>query len=138
MRPIYETEKDLVNERSLSDVVSKKWKCTLQKLQPRDPFDYAAVRSKEVVAFVEMKNRTNSFGKYDTYMISMTKLVHARSINQATSLPCILAVRWTDLIGWVRLDNVTTQVTMGGRFDRNDPQDIEPVCHISMKDFIII
>ena len=138
MRPIYETENDLRNERSLSDVVSKKWRCELQKLQPRDSFDYAAIRDGRVVAFVEMKNRTNEFSKYDTYMISMTKLLHARNIREATEIPCILAVKWTDAIGWVKLNNVKSYVTMGGRFDRGDPQDVEPVCHINIKDFVLI
>ena len=138
MRPIYETDEDLKKERSLSDVISKSWKCELQKLQPRDPFDYAAVRDGKVVAFVEMKNRTNECGKYDTYMISMTKLMHARSIKEATEIQSILAVKWTDSVGWVKLNNITAHVTMGGRFDRNDPQDVEPVCHIDMRDFVMI
>ena len=138
MRPIYETDEDLKKEKSLSDMISKSWRCELQKLQPRDPFDYAAVRDGKVVAFVEMKNRTNEYGRYDTYMISMTKLMHAKNIKEATDIPSILAVKWTDSVGWVKLNNITTHVTMGGRFDRNDPQDVEPVCHIDMKDFVMI
>jgi len=138
MRPIYETEKDLKNERSLADILCKKWRCKLQKLQPRDSFDYAAIRDGKVIAFIEMKNRNNEIGKYDTYMISMSKLLHAHNVRNVTDIVCVLAVRWTDAIGWVMFDRKRSHVTMGGRFDRGDPQDVEPVCHIKIKDFHLL
>jgi|14_taG_2_1085336.scaffolds.fasta_scaffold09113_7 hypothetical protein len=135
MRPIYETEKDLRNEVTLSDLVSERWKCSMQKLQPRDRFDYAAVRSGKVMSFIEMKTRTNPMMKYPTYMISMTKVINAKITNMATGIPCFLIVKWSDYAGYVSIDNIETTVTMGGRTDRSDPQDVEPVCHINLSYF---
>ena len=132
MRPIYETKKDLENEVSLSGFVSKQWNCTMQKLQPRDHFDYAAVRDGEVVAFIEMKTRSNKMQHYPTYMISMTKVINAGITNAATGIPCFLVVRWVDHVGYVNMSNVKSTVKMGGRTDRSDPQDVEPVCHIDI------
>lgn len=132
MRPIYETDKDLRNELSLSNIVSKQWKCTMQKLQPRDHFDYAAVRNGEVVAFIEMKTRSNKMQHYPTYMISMTKVINASITGISTGLPCFLVVQWVDGVGYVNMGNVKTTVKMGGRTDRSDPQDVEPVCHIDI------
>jgi hypothetical protein len=107
----------------------------MQKLQPRDRFDYAAVRSGKVMSFIEMKTRTNPMMKYPTYMISMTKVINAKITNMATGIPCFLIVKWSDYAGYVSIDNIETTVTMGGRTDRSDPQDVEPVCHINLSYF---
>jgi len=135
MRPIYETKEDLAKEASLGSLISKRWRCTMQKLQPRDHFDYAAVREGRVVAFIEIKNRTNKMSQYSTYMISMTKVINATMTTIATGIPCFLVVRWIDKTGYINIGNVDTTVTMGGRVDRSDPQDVEPVCHIDIRDF---
>lgn len=135
MRPIYETKEDLEKEASLGSIISRRWKCRMQKLQPRDPFDYAAVRDGKISAFIEIKNRTNRMLQYPTYMISMTKVVNATMTTISTGLPCFLVVRWIDKIGYINIGNVETFVTMGGRIDRSDPQDVEPVCHIDIRTF---
>lgn len=135
MRPIYETKEDLEKEASLGSIISRRWKCRMQKLQPRDPFDYAAVRDGKISAFIEIKNRTNKMLQYPTYMISMTKVVNATMTTISTGLPCFLVVRWIDKIGYINIGNVETFVTMGGRIDRSDPQDVEPVCHIDIRTF---
>lgn len=138
MRPIYETQGDLSREAGVAHHIGNAWGCSMQKLQPRDAFDYAAMRGDEIVGFVEIKNRTNPMGRYPTYMISMTKLATAQSIYLATYVPCVLVVKWSDCIGWISLNNAEVVLKMGGRSDRNDPQDTEPVCHIDMSRFRIV
>jgi hypothetical protein len=138
MRPLYETQLDLKNEASVADVMASIWKCQMTKLQPRDAFDYAAVRGKDIAAFVEIKTRTNPMNRYPTYMISMTKIISANAIFMSTGVPSFLAVRWTDCIGWVRLNNANVKLEIGGRTDRSDAQDIEPVCHISISKFTVV
>lgn len=135
MRPIYETEEDLAKEASLGSIIARHWKCRMQKLQPRDHFDYAAIRDGKVSAFIEIKNRTNKMSQYPTYMISMTKVINATMTTIATGIPCFLVVRWIDKTGYVNIGNIDTTVTMGGRTDRSDPQDVEPVCHIDIGEF---
>jgi hypothetical protein len=138
MRPIYETSHDLANEASVADVLSFAWKCDMVKLQVRDAFDYAALKGKNITAFIEVKARTNPMHKYPTYMVSMTKVINANAVFIATGTPSLLVVKWTDCIGWVKLNQNNFPLKIGGRKDRNDSQDIEPVCHIAINLFKVI
>ena len=135
MRPIYETPKDLTNEASVADVLASAWNCEMVKLQPRDPLDYAATRGGNITAFVEIKARTNPMHKYPTYMISMTKVMSANMIFMSTGTVSLLVVKWTDCMGWVQLSQNKFPLAIGGRKDRRDAQDIEPVCHIDINLF---
>jgi hypothetical protein len=110
----------------------------LIKLQVRDAFDYAATRGKNITAFVEVKTRTNPMHKYPTYMISMTKVMNANAVFMSTGTPSLLVVKWTDCMGWVQLNQNKFTLEIGGRRDRHDAQDIEPVCHISIDLFKVI
>lgn len=138
MRPIYETQEDLSREAKVAKRLGQVWECSMRKLQPRDAFDYAAMRGDEVVGFVEIKNRRNLMGQYSTYMISMTKLATAHSIFCATYVPCVLVVQWSDCMGWISLSHAEGVLKMGGRSDRNDPGDIEPVFHIDISKFKVL
>jgi hypothetical protein len=123
---------------SVADVLSSAWNCELIKLQVRDAFDYAATRGKNITAFVEVKTRTNPMHKYPTYMISMTKVMNANAVFMSTGTPSLLVVKWTDCMGWVQLNQNKFTLEIGGRRDRHDAQDIEPVCHISIDLFKVI
>ena len=138
MRPIYETQDDRDREALVAKKVGDAFKCSMGKLQPRDAFDFAAMRGDKIVGFVEIKVRANPMGQYSTYMISMTKLATAHAIFAATKTPCILAVQWTDALGYIDMNAVDVTLKMGGRSDRNDPRDIEPVCHIDISGFTLI
>jgi len=138
MRPIYETQDDRDREALVAKKVGDAFNCSMGKLQPRDAFDFAAMRGDKIVGFVEIKVRANPMGQYSTYMISMTKLATAHAIFAATKTPCILAVQWTDALGYIDMNAVDVTLKMGGRSDRNDPRDIEPVCHIDIAAFKLI
>ena len=74
--------------------------------------------------------------QYDTYMISVGKVMSAHSLTKATSLPCLLVVRWSDAIGWIDLEMTAQKyVGWGGRVDRKDAQDMEPVLHYDIEAF---
>jgi hypothetical protein len=64
--------------------------------------------------------------KYPTVMISLSKVIHARLLTEATGLPCYLILLYRD--GLARLDFASEfTVGPGGRSDRNDPND-QDVC----------
>lgn len=138
MRPIYETQADRGREALVARRMADAFGCSMRKLQPRDAFDFAAMRGDRIVGFVEIKVRANPMGQYSTYMISMTKLATAHAIFSATKTPCVLAVQWTDALGYIKMNGIDVTLKMGGRSDRNDPQDTEPVCHIDISGFTLI
>jgi len=137
-RPIYETRADRGREAEFSLLLSKKFNCTFSKLPIRYGLDFSAVRDGRVVAFVETKVRTNPVGQYPTYMISSGKFMHADALSRATGLKCMLAVRWSDAWGYTELTmSPDITVSIGGRMDRGDEQDIEPVCLIPISRFTV-
>jgi len=135
---MYETSSDRGREEEFSFLLSEKFNCTFSKLPIRYGLDFSAVRDGRVVSFVETKVRTNPVGQYQTYMISSGKLIHADALTRATGLKCFLAVKWTDAWGYTELKMTPDSViSIGGRSDRGDGQDIEPVCLISLSRFFI-
>ena len=135
-RPTYESSGD----RSSETVAVEKFigsfggDVSFIKLPVQYKMDFALVRNGTITAFVEVKCRKNHKHTYPTYMISMSKQVAAASFN-AIGINCILLVQWADSMGWVQLTNPDWKVKVGGRKDRGDWQDIEPVTHIPISEF---
>ncbi len=137
-RPIYETEGDRLNETFLKSRLEKIWNCKLIKLPKKSMLDFCAERDREIVAFIEMKHRSKPAGSYATYMLSLAKLQAARRLYEDTGKPCLLVVQWTDLLEMVDLAKCDFTVAMGGRTDRGDSQDVEPVVHIPFTGFGLV
>ena len=135
MRPIYESAADRDNERSVIDAIAERWKCDAWKLPLAYRMDYALARGTSIKAFAEVKCRSNERGAYDDYMLSLAKLAHARRLAEISLLPVYLVVRWSDGVGFCDLSAIIYRVEAGGRTDRNDPQDMEPVAMISVDQF---
>jgi hypothetical protein len=137
MRPRYESDSDRKGEADLLSFVCRRWDCTAEKLSDRYELDYLLLRNGVGCAWLELKIRTNAKAAYPTYMISFGKIMAARRLSGGSKLPSFLAVQWTDGIHYTRLDEVKRfEVAIGGRRDRDDAQDIEPVILIPMDDFI--
>lgn len=137
MRPLYERAGDLTNERQVADHLGKLYKSEMMKLPIKYGLDYAAVRGSEIRSWIEIKCRKNEMKRYPTYIISLDKILAARRLTQTTALPSILFVRWTDSLGFVNLCNQFSY-EKGGRIDRNDWQDVEPVAAIPLENFQLI
>jgi hypothetical protein len=135
-RPIYENTASKLNEEQVAAKVCAKWGCSAQKMPRKMQLDYAMHRDKKVEAFLEVKCRTNSIFDFPCYFISLSKVLESKRIAEATGLPCFLAVRSVDQrIHMIRLDNEPFTVEIAGRFDRNDPEDIEPCCFFEVGKF---
>ena len=131
MRPLYETQKDLFEESKIATALSQLWNCNLFKMPKKSSVDFVSIRKGEAVGFVEIKKRTNKKNKYSTYMISKKKIDSAKQLNRSTGLNTILVVKWTDELGYVSL-NKDYPERQGGRYDRNDPADVETVVDIDI------
>ena len=128
VRPVYETDENLAQEKQVLALLCRHWECVSEKMPLRYELDYLLIRRRKAVAWLEIKVRTNNYGYYPSYMISLGKIMAARRLTEATSLPSFLVVQWRDWKGYIRLDNLEKfEISMGGRTDRGDPQDMEPV-----------
>jgi len=135
-RKLYENEKSIADETNFADWIQNIWNCQLNKLPISYGLDYLAFRDDVAVSFVELKNRSCNKETYPTYMISLSKLLKAKDYKRNLGLSSILCISWKDQKGWLNLSNLTNfTIGFGGRYDRNDWQDVEPVAYIPIYSF---
>lgn len=135
MRPLYETQEDLDNEDSIASIIKIKWGLTAIKMPRSYHLDYALRDGQyNIRAFAEIKTRTTNKLKYSTYLISLAKIMNARRLTEYTGLSSILIVKWLDEVGWINL-KTDGKLGFGGRRDRNDWQDQEPVIFLPIEQF---
>jgi hypothetical protein len=135
MRPLYESSFDLKNENDVSEQLSDLWDCTFHKLPISYHIDWMLMKNNKSVAFAELKTRKNSSKQYPTLLLSLAKWIYGNHLSKATSLPFLIIAKWTDGIFYVNSNNAKVTFGIGGRTDRNDNQDIEPVVYIDINSF---
>jgi hypothetical protein len=139
MRPVYETGADKTRERKLANEMALLWEVAAKENPKMYPIDFCFVNDKkEVVGFAEIKTRTHPFGTFQTYILSVHKVADAKSLASATGKSVLLVVQWScGTIAYLDLDCQPDRVEWGGRSDRGDGQDMEPVNHYTMERFTI-
>ena len=138
MRPTYENEKTLSEERNVVEFLCNKWKVEAIKLPIAYNVDYLLTRDDVAKSWLEVKCRHCSSAEYETYFISSKKIVNGLSLSETTNVPFYLAIRWNDKLGYIRVSKGSFEVKVGGRKDRNDWQDVEPMAHFKVKDFVMM
>ena len=130
MRPLYESDTDIANEAQVMAALSRRWDAQFHKLPIRYHIDYAATKDNRVVAYVEVKVRKYSMDQIDKwggYMLSVAKLQTAQQLCHISNAVFCLVVRCTDGLYWVAIKDFSEfPVSITGRSDRGDAQDIEP------------
>jgi len=134
MRPRYENPIDLENEKIVANEIKKRFRLDLKKLPIDYNVDYALMSNSKIRAWAEVKSRSCKSTAYDSYMISLNKILRGLWISQQTDRPLFLFVKWKDLTGYCKIETITG-LGWGGREDRNDWQDLEPMCHYPITNF---
>ena len=131
MRKIYETQNDLSNEKSIAEVIQSVCNLSLRKLSMKYFLDFIAFRNKKAVAVVEVKKRNNNHDTYPTLILSLAKYNRGVEFFRVNGLKFIFAVQFNDGCFFYEYeDGDRFAVELGGRIDRKDAEDIEPVIHI--------
>ena len=123
MRPTYQTEKDLENERRVANLLAAKG-YEFHKLPVQYRLDWLITEAGEPRGFGELKARNVMKDTYPTVMISLSKVMAADALTQTTGLPCYLLLLYRDCLARLRFDEDFT-LGVGGRTDRGDHQDVE-------------
>ena len=137
VRGRYETESTINSENQIAKYIEAVWKCFLRKLTLPYRIDFALEKDGAVRAWLEIKCRNYPSTRYPTLMISVLKwetgILHA----QATRLPFIIAVKFSDGFKFYQYSaQHEVSFKWGGRIrDQRDTSDIEPVVHIPMELF---
>lgn len=135
MRTTYETEGDREKESALAKFYSQHSGLTLRRCPRFYPCDWAALNSDgELTALIEIKARTR---RYSTYMVSLHKVTALLSMAEVSACKPLLLV-WFEDSATVMLANLATTKCYkrwGGRDDRGDDQDQEPVLKFWLDEF---
>ena len=132
--PTYETQTDLANESRVMQAIADKYGLQLRKCPERYRMDAVFLTGGDIYCLVAFKRRNLASTTYPTFFISLSKAMAAAEIRDQTGIPVYLVVEWTDMIG--RIDvRAYSKVTIGGRKDRDDPNDYDLVAHYDIKNF---
>jgi len=133
MRPYYENQRDLTNENLVATALKEKG-LDFVKMPVSYRLDFAMLHKGKVRGFAEVKTRNNRHDKYPTLMISLGKVMAARQLSEATGTRSILFVKFLDGLYWCDFAS-PFNLEIGGRKDRQDDADIEPVAHFAISAF---
>ena len=134
-RPVYERSNDRLQEQKIAELAASKWGVSLIRLAELAGADYMMVKSGELKAIVEIKNRSNPIALYPTYMISAAKISALNAVAAVIKAKPLLIVQWKDCVGWVNTAAVSVAHGTGGRADRDDPMDMERCIYIPVTQF---
>lgn len=138
---MYETQDDKKNEKIVARMFVDRYSPSVTGYHltpPRYPVDVAFTNGDEIKGFGEIKTRSVDMQTYPTYMISIAKIVDMRALSDSCGVPCLLIVKWKDCAGYLDVSKVSpSKISIGGRVDRNDKQDVEPVAHYELSLFKI-
>ena len=70
----------------------------------------------------------------DWSCFGLSKVLHAKKLTEFTGQTCVVIVRWTDFTGWINLREYK-RIGWGGRTDRDDFQDLEPMAFFTASTF---
>lgn len=137
-RPIYESLADKENERAIVTQICYAWDCLAEKGRHLGYVDYYLYKPKtNLIAVIEIKNRHKlSVRKFPAYMISKNKINKGLIISNELAVPFLLVVNFAEMLMYAEIKREHQyKEGMGGRKDRNDPYDIEPVVYIPISLF---
>lgn len=133
-RPIYENGEDRRKERKVADALEKTWNCGAIQLGFGYAADLLLFYKNKAVCWGEVKCRNVDFGVYPTLYLSFQKMCNLQNIHTVSGLPVLVIANYNDGIYWHKL-KPPYQIEIGGRRDRGDPNDIEPLAVIPMESF---
>lgn len=136
-RPLYENDQNRADEQRIADVVGRMTRCTFNKMPMSYRLDYAAVRDMEIIGWAEIKKRNYEFRKYSDFIISLGKYTAALHLSEDTNLPSRFYIQFGKGI-YKHIPVFPIVTRWGGRADRNDPQDMEPMAVIDWDCFELI
>jgi hypothetical protein len=133
----YEQANDVEREAKVAAVVAAKWGWDLQKTPTFYKVDFLAFRGGTPRAWVEIKARhTKSLRQFPHLWLSLERVSAAMQFSANTNLPAFVVYGLADGIYSHRLKvPMAYRIEMGGRHDRNDPNDYEPCCCLPPEEF---
>ena len=141
IRKLYETSGDIENETRVINSLRQAWHpVSINTLPKKYVLDAFAEFDGGGHAWLEVKCRTVASTTFETYMISYRKIVEGINYADAKGGSFLLVVEWTDGIFACNVHDAMphTRMGFGGRKDRDDREDSEPMLLIPVRLFVKI
>lgn len=139
MRTAYENANNLIEEIQIIRHFCEIKKQSYYKTRKFESVDFALLQNEKVSGWAEVKRRYNSSNKYSTLAISADKIAAGKIKSIATNRPYFLIIGWDDCLGYIEIKPEDEfEIKIGGRRDRGDDADTEPMIHIPINFFTII
>ena len=128
--PSLETREDQKREERVAGFLEGAWNVTCHKLPTSYSLDYW-IESKEKCYWCELKCRTFTSDKYDTFILSVNKLRKGASYTRSTGIPFIVVYAMTDGLFYHEWDDkheydIRMNISPEAKYD----DDNEPYAHI--------
>lgn len=135
-RPLYETPENLKREQEVAEQLKQKWDCEVRKLPIAYRLDYMILQEGKPVAVLEIKCRN---AMYEEMHLSLHKWMAGRELSKSVGVPFILVYEFKNKgIYWHKVDDTAPELALGGRTDRGDWQDIEPMAVFRLSKFKVL
>lgn len=136
-RPVYETAASIDREQLFCRNVTEISNLIVRRINKKMfPCDIVFCEGKKVLAFVEFKRRIGVLGYNSGVMLSLHKATQLAQFGMLTGKPTLFAIEHADNSYYVATLNFCGYaVEYGGRTDRGDAGDMEPVILIPIIDF---
>lgn len=135
MRPLYESALDLERERAVIEQLAWQKGVSYTKLPLDYRVDYALHQHRRISAIAEVKCRRNRSDVYPSLILSAKKFHAGLELSERMGVPFLVVAGWEDGIFYYKAGNEPLDYDIGGRVDRNDPQDVEIVVHLPVNRF---
>lgn len=136
MRPAYETQQTLELERLAITSFAEQFDVQPIKLPIAYHIDYACLSGELLMFWAEVKCRKYPHNAFETFSISAKKILNGLHLRHLSGKGFYLVVQWTNALGYVQVTRELSQdIRFGGRKDRADWQDQEPMVHIPVDQF---
>ena len=129
MRPTFEIEKDLQHEREIAELLARRSGFTPVKNKPFYPADWSFLKGDLLWGVAEIKCRNKH---YDQMMLSLEKVQKLREFAASgIEVRAVFATPEGVYVKKIGPEGVDGWIGIGGRADRGDPADREPVVYFS-------
>ena len=139
---IYESEKDLLNQRKAMERVESIHGWKIYELHRRYIADWALFRKEDnreyLKGFAEYKRRNNMHDQFDPVFLEAKKWSECRAICESFDVPFYYVNEWDDRIGIAEptvFDAKWSKKSMQKSLRRDDPNDDYLMIHVPIERF---
>jgi hypothetical protein len=133
---IYQTDEHKAHERRVAQQLAERWHCEAIEFPELSPIDWYLRRGPKLVALVEIKRKGRTFAQYPSVFLDVLKYWSLLSGAIAFGAPGLFVVDCTDGLYYAHVSAcIGLRVSVVGRRDRDNPQDVRPTIAVPLKLF---